>query len=126
MPLSGILEKYLNLTANIERRVNTRDVIGDFTEVWSGVTENVSIALRPLSIAELKSLPQGKEYNADHKVYLQATIGIPPVNGDRIYVKNTNLYYAIKSVELKKVSKTGYSAGHHYKLFVERIKEVKA
>jgi len=127
MSLLGISSFYFNTTISIQRRTNTTDSVGDYTEIWNDLITGLKATIQPLRITEKKYLPQGKEYQADNKAYVPATIQTELIKeGDRVYDTQKDLIYTIKGVEIFKVAKQNIATNHHVKLYLEINKKPNA
>lgn len=133
MGLTGIKSYLFNTKIDILRRTRTQDSIGDFTEVWNAVNSNVPASIQPVKVVEYRGAgtlietPQGKEYVADNKAYIPLSgLVTPPLNGDRVLDKETNLVYDIVGVEAYRASRVDVAIGHHYKLFLQIPKTIKS
>ena len=119
MSITDIIDNLLDTTVTLQRRTNTLDGLGDFSEAWSDLETGIRGTIQPVNIQEAKQLLQGKEYTALYKAYIPQSVSNAPKNGDRIKDESDNVEYAIISVQRYRASRAGVSTGHHYKLILE-------
>lgn len=119
MSITDIINGLLDTTVTLQRRTNTTDSLGDFTEVWNDLETGVRGTIQPVNVQEAKQLLQGKEYIALYKAYIPTSVTNAPKNGDRVIDESDSIEYEIISVQRYRASKSGISSGHHYKLILE-------
>jgi hypothetical protein len=119
MSITDISSRLLDTTVTLQRRTNTTDSLGDFTEVWNNLETGIRATIQPMTVREANDLLQGREYMAIYKAYIPENITSTPRNGDRVIDDSDSIVYEIISVQRNRASRRGISSGHHYKLLLE-------
>lgn len=117
MSLTGIPSRYFYTTATVQRRTNTINDVGDFTEAWNNIASNVPITIQPVSQKDLQDLQQGKEFETTHKAYIPLNIVTVRPN-DRLISAKDGKTYIITGVQEHRAAREDVGIGHHYKLLL--------
>jgi head-tail adaptor len=126
MSTTKIPDRLFNTVVRLERRTTTLDSIGDFTEVWTSIVDNIKASIQPTSATESKvysAEEQGREYTASFKIYFNRDLPQAPLFGDRVVEIATGKMYPIIGVNLFRTPTAG---SHHYKLYLEIPRETKS
>lgn len=129
MSLTQISSHLLTNTINIQERTNTRDSVGDYSEVWNDIASGVKAAIMPVTRKEIehRELSQGREFTATHKCFFNVNdISATIKDGQRIYNTENGKYYDVVTVQKWEVYNTNITSGHHYKLYLEITRDTKS
>lgn len=118
MSISNIESRLFNSTASVQRRVTALTSTGDLSETWNNLAINVPITIQSVSVSEMDTLNQGKEYKIIAKAYMATDI-VTVKNGDRIIDNETNKTYEIVGEEIHQAARNDIGANHHRKLYLQ-------
>lgn len=125
MSIQAIIDRFFNTTVNVQRRVTSLTSTGGLSEVWSNIATSVKATIQALSVAELNTLNQGKEFLATHKAYMPDNVVIIK-NGDRIIDIETGKSHEVIGVQNHRAARSDIALGHHYKLFLQIPRDTKS
>lgn len=117
MSLTSIPTNFMDRTLLWERRTLTQNDIGDPVEAWATINSALKCTLQPVSIKELKDLPQGKEYPITDKAYCEYTED-EIAHGDRMTDSLDGRTYFVVSVQRFKSARVDVTTGQHIKLYL--------
>ncbi len=118
MSIQGIIDRFFNTTVDVQRRTISRTSTGDVSETWANIATGVKATIQALSITELNTLNQGKEFNATQKAYMPLDI-VTIKNGDRLIDTETGRTHDVIGVQEHRAARVDIAIGHHYKIFLE-------
>ena len=122
MSRTGIDSRFFNTLGTLERRTNTTDSIGDFTEVWNIIGDDIPSTIQPVKVKENRQLVQGKEYTIDKYGYIpidSPQLPVVPLPGDRYTDKETSEVFDIVGVQPYRPARKTITIGHHYRLLLQ-------
>jgi len=129
----GIKRRFLNTTIMIKRKTVAKDAIGDLTDSWNNIHDQIPATIQQLTGDEIASM-QGKLYNSTHRGFApKAVINggnityIDIREGDIIEDEEENIDYRVKLVEnLKQANKNvNGTKYHHYELILEKLNDTR-
>ena len=118
MSIDSIESRFFNSTATIKRRMIALTSTGDVSETWNDLAVNIPITIQPVSVNEMSTLNQGKEYKIIAKAYLATDI-VTVKNGDRILDGETNKTYEVVGEEMYQAARNDIGQNHHRKLYLQ-------
>lgn len=119
MSLSAIPGLYLDRTLLIERRSLTEDAVGDPVEAWGTLLPALAATIQPVSVKELKDLPQGQEFPITDKAYCEYQ-EVDLNYGDRVTDSLDGNVYFIVSIQRYKSARADVTSGQHVKIYLSK------
>ncbi len=126
MSITQIPSFLFDTKVDIQRRHNTPDSVGDYSETWNTILTNTPASVQNVKVTEVRVMTQGKEYYVDRKAYIPSTLPKHPKNGDRLLDKETGRLYDIVGVEKYQASRKNITIGHHMKLYMIELNTPKS